>query len=112
MKKWVAGITLAVIATTTSSWADDASNLLGVWKVTSWVRRDVSSGQEARLFGDKPGGYIIFTKGGHFSWQGYNSQRAKPEAIPTDAERVGLFKTMFAYGGSYQVDGSSISEQV
>jgi hypothetical protein len=112
MRKLVAGIALAAL-TANSTLADDASMLVGVWKLTSWTRHEVVSGKEVKLFGEKPVGYIIFTKGGHFSWQGYDSQRMKPaEANPTDTERGALFKTMYAYEGTYEVEGGGMTQNV
>jgi hypothetical protein len=65
------------------------------------------------LFGEHPAGYLIFTKGGHFMWTGFKDQRPKPAAAePTDAERLAMFKTMYAYDGTYKVEGGKIIDDV
>jgi hypothetical protein len=65
------------------------------------------------LYGEHPGGYLILTKGGHFMWTGFKDQRPKPAAAePTDTERLALFKTMYAYNGTYKVEGGKIVDSV
>ena len=94
--------------------ADDESDKLpGVWKMTSWTRHDTATGRDSQLFGEHPSGYLVHTKGGHFVWTGFKDQRPTPAAAePTDAERIALFKTMYAYNGTYQVQGSKIVDNV
>jgi hypothetical protein len=65
------------------------------------------------LYGEHPGGYLILTKGGHFMWTGFKDQRPKPAAAElTDDERIALFKTMYAYNGTYKVEGGKIVDSV
>lgn len=93
--------------------ADDSAKLPGVWKMTSWTRHETATGKDAKLFGEHPGGYLIYTQGGHFVWTGFNDQRPKPAAAePTDAERIALFKSMYAYNGTYKVEGGRIIDSV
>ena len=97
----------------TPAFADDSAKLPGVWKMTSWTRHEVATGKDAKLFGDHPGGYLIFTKGGHFMWTGFKDQRPRPAAAePTDTERVALFKTMYAYDGTYEIKEGRIVDSV
>jgi hypothetical protein len=102
-----------VFGLATPAFADDSANLPGVWKMTSWMRHEIASGKETKLFGEQPGGYLIYSKGGHFMWTGFKNQRPKPAAAePTDAERLALFKTMYAYDGTYKVEGGKIVDNV
>jgi Lipocalin-like domain len=102
-----------VLGLATPVFAEDPAPLAGVWKMTSWTRHDMATGKDSKLFGEHPGGYLIYTRDGHFMWTGFGDQRAKPAAAePTDAERIALFKTMFAYDGSYKVEGSRIVDSV
>jgi hypothetical protein len=102
-----------VLGLVTPAFADDSAKLVGVWKMTSWSRHETASGKDVKLFGEHPTGYFILTKGGHFVWTGFNEQRVKPSsAEPTDAERVAMFKTMWAYNGTYKVEGGKIVESV
>ncbi len=93
--------------------ADDSAKLPGVWKMTSWTRHEIATGKDGKLFGEHPGGYLIYTKGGHYMWTGFKDERPKPAAAePTDTERVALFKTMYAYDGTYKVEGGKIVDSV
>jgi hypothetical protein len=109
-KLLVASVALSLA---TPAFADDSAKLAGVWKMTSWTRHEVATGKDAKLFGEHPGGYLIYTKGGHFTWTGFNDQRPRPQAAePTDPERVALFKTMYAYNGTYKVEGDKIIDSI
>lgn len=102
-----------VLSLAIPAFADDAAKLPGVWKMTSWTRHEIATGKDAKLFGEHPGGYLVYTQGGHFVWTGFNDQRPTPAAAePTDAERVALFKSMYAYNGTYKVDGGKIVDSV
>ena len=102
-----------VLGLATPAFADDSAKLLGVWKMTSFTRHETATGKYGKQFGEHPGGYLIYTKGGHFMWTGFRDQRPKPAAAePTDAERVALFKTMYAYNGTYKVEGGKIVDSV
>jgi hypothetical protein len=112
MSKLMAGIALAAVMAT-SAWADDSSKLVGVWKLTSWTRHEMASGKDVKLYGEHPGGSIVLTKGGRFVSSGFVEGRAKPAAAnPTDEERIALFKTMYAYEGTYKVEGGKIIQSV
>ncbi len=106
----VAAVALVLAA---PAFADDSAKLTGVWKMTSWTRHEIATGKDSKLFGEHPGGYLIYTKGGHFIWTGFKDHRPKPAAAePTDAERIALFKTMYAYDGTYKVAGGKIVDTV
>jgi hypothetical protein len=108
---FIASVSVATLAI--PAFADDTAKLVGVWKMTSWSRHETASGKDIKLFGEHPGGYLIFTKGGHFVWTGFKDQRVKPSsAEPTDAERVAMFKTMYAYNGTYKVEGGKIVDSI
>ena len=109
-KLLVASVVLGLV---TPAFADDLAKLLGVWKMTSWTRHETATGKDGKLFGEHPGGYLIYTKGGHFLWTGFKDQRPKPAAAePTDIERIALFKTMYAYNGTYKVEGGKIVDSI
>ena len=103
----------AVLVLSTPTFADDSAKLPGVWKMTSWTRHEIATGKDGKLFGEHPGGYLVYTKGGYFIWTGFKDQRPKPAAAePTDAERIALFKTMYAYNGTYKVEGGKIVDSI
>jgi hypothetical protein len=88
---------------------DLASSIVGTWKMTSFVRKEVATGKTAAAYGEHPSGYAYYTKGGRFLIFAVAQDRKKNEkADPTDAERVELFKSMFAWGGTYKTEGNKV----
>ena len=88
---------------------DLASSIVGTWKLTSFARKEVATGKTAAAYGEHPSGYAYYTKGGHFLIFAVAQDRKKNEkADPTDAERVELFKSMFAWGGTYKTEGNKV----
>ena len=85
-----------------------ASSIVGVWKYTSFIDKEVESGHVLKPFGENPNGYIVYTKGGHivFSLVGDN-RNAPASAKPTDAERIALFKSSGSGGGTYKVEDNN-----
>jgi lipocalin-like protein len=91
---------------------DVASPIVGAWKMQRFDRCTVGGACEP-TYGDKPAGYIIYTKTGVFMSQGYHTTRVVPKTPdPTDAERIELFKSMYAWGGRYKVDGNKVTVNV
>ena len=86
---------------------DLASSIVGTWKLTSFVRKELATGKSATTYGEHPSGYAYYTKAGRFLIFAVTQDRTKNEkADPTDAERVELFKSMFAWGGTYKTEGN------
>ena len=86
-----------------------ASSIVGVWKLSSQMRKEVASGKTMNTYGEKPTGHLIYTKGGHFTFTIVADGRKAP-ATPsvTDAERVDLFKSSSFGSGSYKIDGNKV----
>ena len=42
---------------------DPASSIVGVWKLTSFARKEVGTDKAVEVFGEKPVGYRVHTKG-------------------------------------------------
>jgi hypothetical protein len=87
---------------------DPASSIVGVWKLTGFERREIGTDKTVRPFGDHPAGYRIHTRGGHAFYMFFGTDRKAPAGSVTDADRIDLFKTMTAAGGSYKVDGDKV----
>ena len=67
----------------------------------------------AAFYGDKPAGYLVYTRSGFFLSQTYATKRVVPKTPdPTDEERIALHKSMFALGGTYKVDGNKVTVAV
>jgi hypothetical protein len=106
----ISAATLAFLLTSAqpASAQDLASSIVGTWKMTSFTRKEMGTGKTVKQYGEQPVGYNIYTKGGRvvvFAVAEGRKAPAKPD--PTDAERAELFKTMFAYSGTYKVEGNN-----
>jgi len=83
-------------------------SIVGVWKLTSFLRKEVGSDKSVQAFGDDPGGYRIHTKGGHVFYMFVDRNRKAPAGAVTDVDRIELFKTMTAAGGTYEITGDKL----
>jgi hypothetical protein len=90
--------------------ADDlASQLIGVWKYVSVSNTEVATGKVTHPYGEKPIGYIVYTKGGRQIFSIVSDNRAKPaSSVATDAERLRLFNTSGSGTATYKLDGNTI----
>jgi hypothetical protein len=88
-------------------------SIVGTWKIQSFVREVVATGQRYNEFGDKPDGYISYLPDGHMHAMLVADNRAKPTgAVPTDGEKAKLFGTMIAYTGTYRIEGEKVVHDV
>jgi hypothetical protein len=94
---------LVVLAPTAS-----AQEIVGSWKQTAFYQEVVSSGEKRFPFGEKVMGRCVYTKEGSFCTMATGVDRKQGAGAPSDEERVGLFKTMYAYCGTYRVEGSKL----
>jgi hypothetical protein len=64
--------------------------------------------------GKHPKGFAMYGKDGRYLLMITDDGRPKPESTAkmTDDERINLFRTMLAYGGTYTLDGNKIDHQV
>ena len=109
----IAAFAAAIALLATSGMAataeDLASQIVGVWKLKNIERKELASGKAVKYFGKNPSGYLHFTKGGRWISEGFAEARKVPAAPElSDAERVALFKTMFAYAGTYKLEGDKL----
>ena len=87
------------------------SDLYGTWKMVSLSRIITDTGEMTQPRGKAPNGYLTFSRDGRMMGMILSEKRAKPEgrAKLTDQQRVELFKTMNAYGGTYKLDGNKLT---
>jgi hypothetical protein len=94
----------------TASAQDLASQIVGAWKWTSHVYKEVATGKTTNVYGDKPSGLMVYTKGGSLVYAVFGDNRKAPASAPaTDADRAGLFNTMAAATGTYKVEGNMLA---
>jgi Lipocalin-like domain len=87
--------------------------ILGSWQMVSWTIKDLSTGQISPALGDNPVGYITYTPEGRVMVLVLRGDRRKPAAlVPTDAEKVALYDSMFAYAGTYSVDDEKVLHHI
>jgi hypothetical protein len=87
--------------------------LVGSWKMLSWRRRLVASGEESDALGPSPFGYINYAPDGRLMVFVLKSGRPKPQGkTPTAEEKIALFDSLFAYVGSYTVENDRVIHQL
>jgi hypothetical protein len=87
--------------------------LLGTWKLKSLVREVAATGEKINQFGEHPNGYLSYSADGRMYAIGTWDNRLKPRSVnPEDEERSKLHQTMFAYAGTYTLEGVKVSHHV
>jgi Lipocalin-like domain len=87
--------------------------LLGTWKLKSFVREVVATGEKINQFGEHPDGYLGYSADGRMYGIGTSGNRARPRnAKLEDEERVKLHLTMFAYAGTYTQGAGKVIHHV
>lgn len=87
---------------------DLKQKLIGVWKLETLVVESVETKERRHVYGEQPTGYIIMTPERLMTV--IAGQGRKP--AKTDEERAALLRTMFAYTGSYKVEGDRLVTKV
>jgi hypothetical protein len=112
MNKRAAFTALMLVLSPTIVLAGD-NPVLGTWKLKSFVREVAATGEKYNQMGEHPSGYLSYSADGRMYAIGTADNRVKPlEANPTDEQRVKLHQTMFAYAGTYTVEGEKVVHHV
>lgn len=111
MKRLFLGIALTFALSASIATADDHP-IVGTWKVQSFVREVITTGERQNEFGEKPNGYIIYQPDGRMFFMLVSENRAMPGTPPTDEEKAKLFNTLVAYSGTYVVEGDKATHKV
>jgi len=86
---------------------------LGTWKLQSYTREDLATGQKTDLFGARPSGYISYGPDCRMYVILIKEGRKAPTTfVPTDAERVDLYSGLIAYAGVYTIEGDKVSHHI
>jgi len=106
-------LTLAVGALAFSP-ATAEEDLTGTFKLISSKRKIVETGEVLDTWGKNPKGFITYGKDGRMLALIVTDDRPRPESVDkiTDQQRVQLFRTMTAYGGTYDFDGKTVQHHV
>lgn len=109
------GLGLSQVAFSQAS-ALEAKDIVGTWRLVSSTRRVLATGQVNDTYGAHPVGWITYGPDGRMIVLIVDDPQLRPKpasvASMTDAERVGLFKTMLAYSGTYAVAGNSVTHNI
>jgi len=87
--------------------------ILGTWKLKSYVREVAVTGEKINQLGEHPDGYLSYSADGRMYAIGTSDNRVKPRNVnPNDEERVKLHQTMFAFAGTYTLEGGKVIHHV
>lgn len=90
-----------------------AADVVGTWKLLSYVREDIPSGHKTDVMGPHPEGYLIYGRDGRMMVIFVRTDRQKPAgAVPTVKESEDLLKGMVSYTGTYEVHPDKIIHHV
>jgi hypothetical protein len=79
--------------------------IIGAWKLLSFYDESVDSGKKTNVFGENSRGYLMLTPDEQIALIIVAASREGPNGLPpTDTEAAGLFNTMVAYIGKYEID--------
>ena len=108
MKRLLAALVLSATATLGPALAQDSA-IVGMWRYVAQTLTEVQSGKVTKPFGEKPSGYLNFTKGGRLIFVLIGEGRQKPALPFKDEDRVRLFNTLSAGSGTYKVEGNTLT---
>jgi hypothetical protein len=109
LRALIVATTLLTATTHPAKAQDFATQIVGTWKLKSFDRKELQTGKTSKFYGERPVGYSVYTKGGNFLVYMVAEGRKKPASSDaTDAELAALYKTMYAYSGTYKVDGNKL----
>jgi hypothetical protein len=91
-----------LISCSTPVLAEDQNQLVGVWKLQTYVVEFQDTNERKTPFGEHPNGYGIFTPDGRTMAILTAEDRKTPQ---TEADRALAFSTMVAYTGIYRIEG-------
>lgn len=94
--------------------ATTIDELYGTWRLTSYTRQIVATGEKEDLFGKAPHGFLTYSRDGRMYAIITKDGRPKPKDLSalTDKDRAELYATMVAYSGTFSFDGETVVHHV
>ena len=88
--------------------------LAGTYSLISSTRTIVDTGEVLDTWGKNPIGFITYGTDGRMLVLIVSDNRPKPESLATmtDQQQADLFRTMCAYGGSYEFNGERVEHHI
>jgi hypothetical protein len=91
----------------------DPQQLLGTWRMLAWRREVLATGEISEAFGPEPRGFISYSPDGRVMVVVVKRDRPMPSSlIPKPAEKIALYDSLFAYSGTYSVDGDKVTHHI
>ena len=91
----------------------DISAVLGTWRLQSYVREVLATGERFNQFGADPDGYIGYAPDGRMYAIFTRKDRITPaDAVPTEEEGVQLLGTMVAYAGTFTLGPEKVIHHI
>lgn len=92
---------------------DPRSRVVGSWKMLSWTYEVLETGERRDALGQDPRGYIHYMPDGRMMVLVLKADRPAPASlVPTSAEKIALYDTMFAYAGTYDVEEDRVIHHI
>lgn len=89
----------------------EPEDLIGSWRMLSWTRQVVATGQVTDALGPDPIGYIAYHPDGRM--MAYVERRGRRVSdSPDEAEKADLFDSMLAYTAAYRIEGDAVIHTV
>jgi hypothetical protein len=89
-----------------------APELLGTWRMLSWTRMSIATGNVQDALGSNPIGYIAYHSDGRVMAFVQRRDRAVADGPLTAAQKAELFDSMLAYTASYRIEGDTVIHTV
>jgi hypothetical protein len=90
--KWLAVLALFFLFVQ-PAFADDRDKIIGIWKLVSWEKEIIATGQRSLFLGKEPSGYLIFTPEGRMMVLIKGEGRLK---LNTNQHCAELFSSMYS----------------
>jgi hypothetical protein len=104
----VALVAVAGLPAETPAEVPAAQQILGTWRLVSYVGEDVGSGARTDVMGAHPSGYLEYGRDGRMIVIITGTDRSKPAGpVATPAEALALLTSLLAYAGTYTLDTSA-----
>jgi hypothetical protein len=89
-----------------------AESLIGTWKMQSWTRESIKTGEITDAMGPNPIGYIAYHADGRM--MAFVERRSRVAAHGPDLleQKAALFDSMLAYAASYRIEGDTVIHTV
>tara|TARA_R110002074_G_scaffold122771_1_gene257762 strand:+ start:2136 stop:2636 length:501 start_codon:yes stop_codon:yes gene_type:complete len=90
-----------------------ANDLIGTWRMISWTRQALKTGQVSDAMGPNPIGYIAYHADGRMMATVFRNDRLSAhDDLWTSDQKAQLFDTMLAYVARYSIEDDQVIHHV